>query len=168
MSKREKKAKAEVTENAVSAEEFEKIAAQSADYMDKWHKSVAELDNFRRRTAAEKAGMYDNGMKDAFLAMLPVLDNFERAITAVDAEANADNALYKGLVQIIKQFAGVLEEYGVNEIEALGKPFDPNVHAAVSAEDNEEYGANTVCGVLMKGYMYKGKVLRHSMVKVTN
>ena len=149
-------------------DEFTKLQDQCAEYLDKWQRLGAEFDNFRKRTATEKASMYDNGAKDAFLAVLPVLDNLERAVAAVNAEEYADDALYKGLTQILRQFAGALESSGICEIDALNKPFDPNLHAAVQHEENEAFEANTVSEVLMKGYTHKEKVIRHSMVKVAN
>jgi molecular chaperone GrpE len=156
----------QTVETGKKVNEVDELRAQAADYLDKWQRLGAEFDNFRKRTAAEKAGMYDNGMRDAFAAILPVLDNFERAMAAVDAEANAENALYKGLMQIVRQFAGVLDASDISEIEALGKPFDPNFHAAVVTEAAEGYEAGMVCGVLMKGYVFKGRVIRHSVVRV--
>jgi len=155
-------------EVAAEVDEFTKLQAQCAEYLDKWQRLGAEFDNFRKRTATEKASMYDNGAKDAFLAVLPVLDNLERAIVAVNAEEYADDPLYKGLTQILRQFAGALENSGICEIDALNKPFDPNLHAAVQHEENEAFEANTVSEVLMKGYTHKERVIRHSMVKVAN
>lgn len=149
-------------------DELTKLKNQCAEYLDKWQRLGAEFDNFRKRTATEKASMYDNGVKNAFLTVLPVLDNLERAIAAVNADDYAEDALYKGLTQILRQFAGALEENGICEIDALNKPFDPNLHAAVQHEENDAFEANTVSDVLMKGYTHKEKVIRHSMVKVAN
>jgi len=157
----DKKATAETAESELDA-----LKNQAADYLDKWQRLGAEFDNFRKRTATEKASMYDNGVKDTFLSILPVLDNFERAMSAINADDYAEDALYKGLTQILKQFTSILEANGITEIDALGKPFDLNLHNAVAQDASGEFEANTVSGVLMKGYLHKDKVIRHSMVKV--
>lgn len=141
--------------------------AQVADLKDKYQRQIAEFDNFRRRTAKEKIAMFDNGAKEVLEALLPVVDNFERAIEHISDEEK-DLAITKGVDMIYKQLMGVLSEVGVEEIEAKGNEFDPNLHHAVSHEDSEEHGENEVADVFQKGYTYKENVLRHSMVKVVN
>ncbi len=109
--------------------------------------------------------MYDNGVIGTVEKILPVLDNFERAL---GTQSDKDNDFYKGIDMINKQFISLLTELGVKEIESLKCEFDPNLHYAVSHEDNEEFGENEVIEVLQKGYTYKEKVIRFSMVKVAN
>lgn len=144
--------------------EQEKIAN---DYLDKLQRTMAEYDNFRKRTIKEKAQMYDNGAKEVCEKILPVVDNFERAIEMAD-EDEKGSSFVQGILMIYKQLISTLEELGVKEIEALNKEFDLNYHHAVFHEEREDCGENQVIEVLQKGYMYKDKVLRFSMVKVAN
>ena len=148
-----------------AAIEIETLKAQNADYLDKMQRTMAEFDNFRKRTAKEKASMYDDGVRDAVLAILPAMDNFERALGAV---ANKDDAFYKGVDMIYKQMIGMLDGLGVEVIDTVGKPFDPNMHAGVAHVEDEQFGENEIVEELMKGYTHKGKVIRCSMVKVAN
>ena len=171
--------KAEEAEETTETEEVEeqkeqttedKIAeleAQCADYLDKYQRCFAEFDNFRKRTIKEKASMYDDGVRSTVEKLLPVVDNLERAV-AVECENNAENSFYKGVAMTLKQFQEILTSMGVEQIKALGETFNPNLHAAVAHEDNEEYGENVIMLEMQKGYQYKDKVIRHSMVKVAN
>lgn len=144
-----------------------KLEAQCADYLDKYQRCFAEFDNFRKRTIKEKANMYDDGVRSTVEKLLPVVDNLERAV-AVECENNAENSFYKGVAMTLKQFQEILTSIGVEQIKALGETFNPNLHAAVAHEDNEEYGENVIMLEMQKGYQYKDKVIRHSMVKVAN
>ena len=132
---------------------------------DKYLRMLAEFDNFRKRTAREKASMYDDGVVDAVTSILPVIDNLRRAL---DSDPNQDGSLYKGVDMILKQLMKTLGGMGIEEIAAQGQPFDPNYHFAVAHTQDSEYSENTVTEELQKGYRYKDKVLRHSMVKVAN
>lgn len=144
-----------------------KLEAQCADYLDKYQRCFAEFDNFRKRTIKEKASMYDDGVRSTVEKLLPVVDNLERAV-AVECENNAEDSFYKGVAMTLKQFQEILTAMGVEPIKALGETFNPNLHAAVAHEDNEEYGENIIMLEMQKGYKYKDKVIRHSMVKVAN
>ncbi len=145
-----------------------KLEQQAADYLDKYQRCLAEFDNFRKRTSKEKASMYDDGVKSTLEKLLPVIDNFERALNAQSGENLEEDTFYKGIQMIMKQLQEILTSLGVEEIKALGEKFDPNLHAAVAHEDNEEYSDNEVIVEMLKGYKYKDKVIRHSMVKVAN
>ncbi len=142
----------------------EKDAKENAD---KYQRSMAEFDNFRKRTAKEKTAMYDNGAKEVLENMLPVIDNFERALEHM-AEQEDNGNITKGVDMIYKQLMEALENLGVKEIEALHQEFDPNLHHAVTHEEDDAYDDNLVAEVFQKGYMYKETVLRYSMVKVVN
>ena len=132
---------------------------------DKYKRTFAEFDNFRKRSEKEKSAMYGVGAMDVIGKILPVVDNFERGLnTLSDEEREAPFA--DGMDKIYKQLLKSLEDLGVSEIEALGKEFDPNLHNAVMHIDDEELGDNVVAEVLQKGYMYKDRVIRPSMVKV--
>jgi len=132
---------------------------------DKYLRLLAEFDNFRKRSQEEKAKMYNNGVGDAITKILPVIDNIGRAL---DSESDRESSLYKGVEMIEKQLMKTLEDIGVEEIIAEGKPFDPNYHFAVAHVEDGNFSENTVTEELQIGYKYKDKVLRHSMVKVAN
>ena len=152
-------------------EKDEKIAQleqQAADHLDKYQRCLAEFDNFRKRTVKEKASMYDDGVRSTVEKLLMVIDNLERAVAVQEGKADENDAFFKGVKMTLTQFQDVLRGIGVEEIKAVGEKFDPNLHAAVAHEDNEEYGENEVVLEMLKGYKYKDKVIRHSMVKVAN
>lgn len=134
---------------------------------DKYKRTFAEFDNFRKRSEKEKASMYEIGARDVIEKILPVVDNFERGFNAVSEEEKA-TPFADGMDKIYKQLLKTLEDMGVKEIEALGKEFDPNLHNAVMHVEDENLGENEVAEVLQKGYMYRDIVVRHSMVKVAN
>ena len=134
---------------------------------DKYKRTFAEFDNFRKRSEKEKSAMYEIGARDVVEKILPVIDNFERGFASVSDEEKA-TPFAAGMDMIYKQLMKTLEDMGVKEIEALGKEFDPNIHNAVMHIDDENLGDNEVAEVLLKGYMYKDTVVRHSMVKVAN
>ncbi len=140
---------------------------QAADLKDRLLRTMAEFDNFRKRTAKEKEQERQSGQMDVIETILPLLDNFERAMTAMHDE-DKDSAMAKGLTMIHEQFVEALKGIGLEEIEALGQPFDPNLHNAVQHVEDENTDENTVCEVYQKGYTMKGKVVRYSMVKVAN
>ncbi|MDR0854275.1 MAG: nucleotide exchange factor GrpE [Clostridiales Family XIII bacterium] len=126
---------------------------------------AADFQNYKRRTEKERFERYADGKKDFAEDLLPVIDNFERAI-AQDITENADAKFVEGLELIYQQLLGVLEKNDVTEIDAVGKEFDPNVHHAVMQEPAEGFSNGTVSAVLQKGYQLKDKVIRPAMVKV--
>lgn len=130
---------------------------------EKYMRMLAEYDNFRKRSAKERESVYADAYTDAVTAILPVLDNLERAEGCTDAEG-----LSKGLELTLKGFREVLEKMGIKEIEAMGKTFDPNLHNAVFHVDDDSFGESEIVEVLMKGYTKGDKVIRYSMVKVAN
>ncbi len=143
----------------------EELEAQVADLNDKLLRRLAEFDNFRKRTAAEKSAMYSSGLAYAAESLLPVMDNFERALSS---EADKDGGFYKGVEMIYNQMKEAFEGMGIKEIEAEGETFDPNFHNAVMHTENEELGENTVAQVLQKGYKINDRVIRPAMVVVAN
>ena len=132
---------------------------------DRVQRQMAEFDNFRKRTEKEKSMMFDLGAKSVIEKILPVIDNFERGFSAVD-EADKEDAFVQGMNQVYKQLMTELEKIGVTPIEAVGKEFNPDFHNAVMQVESEEYESGIVAQELMKGYMYKDTVVRHSMVSV--
>ena len=129
--------------------------------------TYAEFENYRQRTEKEKAAMFDDGVKSILTKFLPVIDNFERALD-VAAKNPAAGQYTDGVSLIYRQLLKNLGEAGVTEIKCIGKPFDPTLHSAVMHVDDPSVGQNIVIEEFQKGYMYKGSVLRYSMVKVAN
>lgn len=138
-----------------------------ADLTDRLKRSMAEFDNFRKRSEKEKATMFDMGARSVAEKLLPVVDNFERAMLATPSEGEG-KAFADGIAMIYNQMTKTLEDLGVKPIDCVGKEFDPNSHNAVMHIEDESLGENVVAEELLKGYMYKDSVLRHSMVKVAN
>ena len=138
-----------------------------ADLTDRLKRSMAEFDNFRKRSDKEKATMFDMGARSIAEKILPVVDNFERAMVAAPKEGDG-KAFADGITMIYNQLKKTLEDLGVKPIDCVGQAFDPNFHNAVMHVEDESLGENVVAEELLKGYMYKDSVLRHSMVKVAN
>ena len=138
-----------------------------AELNDKVVRQMAEFDNFRKRTDKEKSEMFSNGEKTVIEAILPVIDNFERALDmAGQDQEKKDDPFIEGMDKVYKQLLDELEKLGVAPIEALGADFDPNLHNAVMQEETEEYESGKICKELQKGYTLKDSVVRHSMVSV--
>ena len=144
--------------------EKDKFEQQIEDLTDRLKRSMAEFDNYRKRTEKEKSSMYIIGARDIVEKMLPIMDNFERGL----AQAPEDDPFAEGMKMIYKQMITAFDEMGVKPIEAVGKEFDPNLHNAVMHVEDEEVGENIVVEEFQKGYTYKDFVVRHSMVKVAN
>ena len=157
-----------VIEEDETAKKIAVLEQQAADNLDKYQRCLAEFDNFRKRTVKEKASMYDDGVKNTVEKLLTVVDNLERAVMVQEGKADENDAFFKGVKMTLTQFQDVLKGIGVEAIPALGEKFDPNLHAAVAHEDDENCGENEIVLEMLKGYKYKDKVIRHSMVKVVN
>lgn len=140
---------------------------QIEELTDKYKRTMAEFDNFRKRTEKEKTAIYEIGAKDIVEKMLPIVDNFERGLAGLSEEEKA-GAFADGMDKVYKQMIKALEEAGVKPIEAVGCEFDPNLHNAVMHIDDESFGENIVAEEFQKGYTYRDSVVRHSMVKVAN
>lgn len=146
------------------AAEVESLKKELADEKEKYLRLDAEYYNYRTRSLKEKQDAYDNALIKTVTEVLGVIDNFERAATAECSDEN----FKKGIDMIFKQYLTILEKLGVSEINAVGQPFDPNLHNAVSSCEDENLGENTVAAVLQKGYTLGKKVIRHAMVTVAN
>lgn len=157
-------AAAEADATAELQQKIEALEKELADEKEKYLRLDAEYYNYRTRSLKEKQDAYDNALTKTVTEVLSVIDNFERALTAECADAN----FKKGVEMIFRQYTAILEKLGVKEIEAEGKPFDPNFHNAVSQITDENLGENTVAAVLQKGYIMGNKVIRHAMVTVAN
>ena len=144
--------------------EKDKFEQQIEELTDRLKRSMAEFDNFRKRTEKEKASMYVIGARDIVEKILPIVDNFERGL----AQAPEEDAFADGMKMIYKQLMTALDEMGVKAIETVGKEFDSNLHNAVMHVEDENVGENIIVEEFQKGYTYKDFVVRHSMVKVAN
>lgn len=173
--KETKETAASEKENKETSEKEEKASEKKKDpkdekideLNDKLKRSMAEFDNYRKRTDKEKSAMYEIGAKDVIEKILPIVDNFERGLNSIPEDAKG-SAFADGMEKIYKQFVKTLDDMGVKPIEAVGKPFDPNFHNAVMHVEDEEAGESEIVEEFQKGYMYHDTVLRHSMVKVAN
>jgi len=134
-----------------------KLAPQE-DWKDKYLRSVAELDNFRKRTTQEKAQISENAKAEIITELLPIFDSISSAVNMGSKEIQPINA----------QLQEVFAKLGVQEIDALDKEFNPNLHNAIMHEQDEKKGKNLVVEELQKGYIMGDRVIRHSLVKVVN
>jgi molecular chaperone GrpE len=158
--------KGSIKKIAALEDKIKSLEASNAEYLSALQRERADLQNFRKRNQAAAAESYASGTADTIAAILPVLDNFERALCSVSDEEK-EQPFTKGVFMVYKQMQDILAGMGLAEIEAHGEPFDPNLHHAVmqeAAEDGQEEGC--VAEVFGKGYTLNGKVIRHSMVKV--
>ncbi len=159
--------KDEAREYKVLAGKLEKenkeLAGKLEEEKDRYLRVLAEYDNFKKRTAREKEDLYFASKADVVKKLLPVFDNLERAEAFSSGEECAE-----GVKLIVRQFREALAALEITEIEAEGKPFDPNLHEAVFHDEQEGVPENTVTQVLQKGYQIGDKILRHAMVKVSN
>lgn len=147
--------------------ELEKTKELAKENEEKYKRLLAEFENARVRNEKESKKLYDIGAKDALEKLLPVVDNFERAIASIPEE-DKDRSFEQGVDMIYKQLMSSLEGIGVVPMNAEGKNFDPELHNAVIHVEDENFDENIVVEEMQKGYMYKDQVLRHSMVKVAN
>lgn len=145
----------------------DKLKEQLNELNDKVVRQMAEFDNYRKRTEKEKQAMFETGAKSVIEKLLPVVDNFERGLAALEEGAER-TPFEEGVLMTYKQLMTELEKLEVKPLDAVGKEFDPNIHNAVMHVDDESLGENIVVEELQKGYTYRDTVVRHSMVKVAN
>ena len=146
--------------------ELEKAEESIANLSDKLMRTAAEFDNYKKRSAKEKIEIFGNAVCDTVAKLLPVLDNLERATVSSEQNLNTE-AMLEGLKMVKKQFEDALADIGISPIESVGEQFDPEKHNAVMTEESDK-DENTVLDEFMKGYTYKDKIVRHSMVKVSS
>ena len=131
---------------------------------DRLKRLMAEFDNFKKRSAKEREGLYNSLLSDIVGSFLPVVDNLEKAVNS-----NTEDEGYKqGVELVLKQFMDVLNSLGVKEIEGVGSTFNPEYHEAVSLVQDENLGEKEIKEVFRKGYKIGDKVIRHAMVVVAN
>lgn len=156
-----------VEEEAEASEKDALATLQKAleEEQNRYLRLMAEYDNFRKRSAREKDGIYTDAKADTFTSLLPVLDNFDRAFENEDA---SPEDFRKGVEMTRDQVLAIFEKAGVEAYGEAGEPFDPNIHNAVSHIEDPEQGENVLAQVFQKGYKLGDKVLRHAMVVVAN
>ena len=150
---------------------IEKLKAQlkeekekSDEYYEHLKRNMAEFDNFKKRISKEKDMMYNTISASVISELLPILDNFEKALNS----ESTDESYKNGMAMIYGQLIEALNKIGVEEIEALNTTFDPNFHEAVMHVEDENFGEKEVVEVFRKGYKIGDKIIRHAMVKVAN
>lgn len=148
-------------------EKKDKKDIQIEELTDKYKRTFAEFDNYRKRTEKEMLQQKDFGARMVIEKILPIVDSFERGLATL-SEEEKQTPFADGMDKVYKQLAKAMDELGVTPIEAVGKEFDPNFHNAVMQGEDEELGENIVSEEFLKGYMYRDSVVRHSMVKVVN
>lgn len=145
--------------------ELESIRAQLSQVNDKLLRTLAEYDNYRKRTQKEKEAIYSDSKSEIVMKLLPIIDNFERA----EAAEQPDIETYKkGIDMIFTQLTDSMKSLGVESFGAAGDEFDPNLHNGVMHVEDEELGENVIADVFMKGYKMGDRVLRPATVKVAN
>ena len=175
MTDTENQEKEEVLESTEEAQEELENAESELDEIEgsdeleaekeRYLRLLADYENFRRRTEKEKLALFGDATAKSIELLLPVIDNFERAIDA----PCSDGEYQKGMKMILEQLEAMLEKQNVSVIDALGKPFDPNIHQAIKREEaTEAFPENTVCEVFQKGYMLGERLIRPAMVAVAN
>ena len=147
-------------------QELEEVKLQSEAATDTMLRLAAELDNYKKRTAKERKSLIKYASQDIVQELLPILDNFQRAIQSA-SESRDFNSFLEGVKMVSKQMHDVLKKKGVSTIEAVGKTFDPTVHEAVMQITSEDHPENVVVAELQKGYMLHDRVIRPSMVAVS-
>ena len=148
---------------AALQQELESATAKAEEYLNLAQRVQADFDNFRRRNESVRSDAFADGQRNVITAMLPVLDNLERAL---EAAGESDDALRTGVEMTLRQLRDALTKLGVTPIDRLGEKFDPKVENAILQGSPDEGEPGTVCAVLQKGYMVGSFVLRHAMVKV--
>ena len=154
----------ETTENCVEDTELNRIKNELEETTDRLKRLMAEFDNFKKRSAKEREGLYNSLLSDIVSIFLPVVDNLEKAVNST----TQDEGYKQGVELVLKQFMDVLNSLGVKEIEGVGSTFNPEYHEAVSSVQDEALGEKEVKEIFRKGYKIGDKVIRHAMVVVAN
>ena len=163
--KLEKDVKVETTEKESKEKNNEVVPKQDYDELDDRYKRIlAEFENFKKRSAKEREGLYNSILADVIEGILPVVDNLENALKV----ETKDEDYKQGIELVLKQFKDVLKSKGIEEIKAIGETFDPSMHEAVSSVQDEEKGEKEIVQEYRKGYKIGNRVIRHSMVVVAN
>lgn len=148
-----------------TAEAVESIQAELSDAKDKYLRLYAEFENYKKKVQKDREDLIKYSNESLIFELLPALDNLEMALKH-SSEANSES-LIKGVENTFREFVRILEKFGLKSIDALGKPFDPAYHHAMSQVEKDDVESNTVVEEFRKGYLYNEKVLRPSLVAVS-
>jgi len=147
-------------------EDLRKQAAADSEYHDKMLRTMADMENLRKKLDRERKDYINYANREMISELLPVLDNFDRALKSV--EKTEESAPYlQGVEMIYKQLEELLKKQGMEEIKALGEPFNPHLHEAVQTEETDSCPEDTILDVILKGYLFRGNMLRPAAVKVS-
>ena len=166
MSEENQENKQEVKEQEKQDEnaELTKTEQELEETVDRLKRVMAEFENYKKRNTKEREQLYNSLLADIIASFLPVLDNLEKAVTAKTEDEN----MKQGIELVVKQIQDIFAKFGVETIETVGTPFDPEVHEAVSSVQDETLGEKIIKEEFRKGYKIGSKVIRHSMVIVAN
>lgn len=156
---------AEPVRGTAQNDDMAKVKQQAQEYLDGWQRERAEFANYRKRVENQLKDSYQNASLDLLKKFLPIIDDFERAMATAPAETT-DQAWHNGVMLIHRKFQKILEDYGVEAMDPVGQPFDPNRHEAIGADDSPDSKSGHVTQTLQKGYVYGDQVLRPAMVRV--
>ncbi len=158
------------TDESAEAEEAAEDSGKQDELEKRYMSLYAEYDNYRKRTQKEKESLYADAVADVTKEFLAVIDNIGRAVeTAKSADENSIDKVVEGIELLGRQAGDILTKIGVEEIKAeRGEKFDPNLHEAVMHVEDDDLGEQEIAMVFTKGYLYKGKVIRHAVVQVAN
>lgn len=154
----------EIELEKISIDGLKKLEKEKEEISNQYLRLQADFMNYKKRVEKEKENLYSYASEDILCTLLPILDNFERALYNVE---DTEDGFYKGMKMIYDQFDKVLKDIGLEEIIALNEKFDPNYHHAALQEECEDFDEGVVLEVFQKGYVFKDKVIRPSMVKVS-
>ncbi|WP_047151389.1 nucleotide exchange factor GrpE [Aneurinibacillus tyrosinisolvens] len=147
--------------------QIEQLTSEKEENYNKFVRAQADLQNFRARTNKEKEQLLAYSSQRVIEALLPAMDNFERALAA-SKDSQEAGSLIQGVEMVFRQLQQVLEQEGVTTLPGVGEPFDPNMHQAVMQEENSDYESGIIIEEFQKGYKLKDRVIRPSMVKVSS
>nr|PZN52905.1 MAG: nucleotide exchange factor GrpE [Chloroflexota bacterium] len=154
-----------VTEARAPEDELEALRTEAQKNLEGWQRTLAEFQNYKRRIEREARESYQMATFDVLKNLLPIVDDFERAMNNVP-ESLRNEAWLEGISLIQRKFIRVLEDYDVTAVDPVGEPFDPNLHQAVGADETTDVESGHVTETLQKGYVSGDRVLRPAMVKV--
>lgn len=152
-------------EETVSLAEYQKLQAQSQEYLDGWQRARAEFTNYKKRVDRDMKDSYQNAAGDVIKSLLPVIDDFDRAMANVPKELQ-DNLWVSGIEMIQRKLNKVLDEYGVATIDPTGEEFDPSLHEAIGTDADTDVPSGHVTVTMQKGYKVGERVLRPALVRV--
>lgn len=144
--------------------ELDKVLKENEELTTRFQRLQADFVNYKKRVEKEKEGLISYGVESLVVEILPILDNFERAL---ETEQDKDDQFFKGIQMIHDGLIQVLKRNNIHEMDSLNKPFNPDIHHAVGMEESEEVDKDTVVRILQKGYIIKDKVVRPAMVMVS-